>query len=101
VGLTSEMPLPSTGRRLQNRAAVLKGLRWIFLREMFPKERVVACKAVNYKNDKRPRQLRRRGAGADSGCGGQRREVAWFQDLMMKPHRQLVVWAEGDVSTTA
>ncbi len=59
------MPLPEqVVADYQTIRLSLKGHPMEFLRAMFAREGIVACKDINHGNDRRRDALRRRGAGA-------------------------------------
>ena len=89
------MPLPEqVVADYQTVRLSLKGHPMEFLREMFAKERVVACKDVNHTQRQAPRPLRRRGAGA--AAAGQRQGRRLHDAGGRDRHRQYRGVAEGD-----
>ena len=90
-----QMPLPEqVVADYQTIRLSLKGHPMEFLREMFTKERVVACQDVNHTQRQAPRPLRRRGAGA--AAAGQRQGRRLHDAGGRDRHRQYRGVAEGD-----
>ena len=90
-----QMPLPEqVVADYQTIRLSLKGHPMEFLREMFAKERVVACQDINHTQRQAPRPLRRRGAGA--AASGQRQGRRLHDAGGRDRHRQYRGVAEGD-----